>query len=483
MAFTSFGFGLFLPAAFFLYWSIPAKFRWMVLLAASYCFYLSWGVEYVLPLLFVTAVTYGCAVFMEKEGKKGRKRWLAASAVAVVLGLLLFYKYFNFLTASLAGALRAFRLNVNPITLKLVQPLGISFFSFQTVGYLVDVYKGRVPAERHIGKYALFVSFFPQILSGPIARANSLIPQLESPRAFRYDQATYGLKQMAWGYFKKLCVADLVGAYVDLVYGNLSGHRGFSLVIAALFYSLQIYCDFSGYTDIAIGAAKLFGIDLMVNFRSPYFSSSVKEFWSRWHISLSSWFRDYLYIPLGGNRKGKFRQQVNVLATFLVSGLWHGASWTFVLWGGLHGAAQVIENLSAKGGRKPEAESKRTAGWALRVCAVFLFVTSAWVFFRAQSIQDAAYVFRNMFSGLLSPISYVRAGCHALHINMFELIKLALVGLALFSFDFCALRRDPLAAISRLPLAARWAVYMSFTIFVLYLTPSASGSGFIYARF
>lgn len=479
MALTSWSYAIFLLAMFILHWIVPAKHRWIPLLAASFYFYLSWGAAYVFPILFIIAISYSCAVYMETK-EKGRKRAILIASLVIVLGILILFKYLGFFMSSITAILQLFAIPISPITLSLIQPIGISFFTFQTVGYLVDVYKGKVPAERHIGKYALFVSFFPQILSGPIARADSLIPQLKVDRRFSYDQATYGLKQMAWGLFKKLCIADTMGYYVDKVYGDLSHFRGLSLVIVMVFYSIQIYCDFSGYTDIAIGSAKLFGIDLMTNFRSPYFSASVKEFWSRWHISLSTWLRDYLYIPLGGNRRGEHRKQLNILITFLISGLWHGANWTFVIWGGLHGMVQCLENLAPK---KRISAEKRTIGRLLSVFVVFAFCTCAWVFFRASSVHDAIYVFRNMFSGFLAPAAYVKAGYKALNIDISTLIRLCLLIVPLFAYDFYALRNDPILSIGRLPLVGRWAIYLVFMFFIIYMMPLNSNSGFIYARF
>ncbi len=481
MALTTWAYAVFLAAAFILHWLIPVKYRWIPLLAASFWFYLSWGAQYVFPLIFVTAVTYICAMLMEARGGRGKRAVLIA-ALVVCFAPLIVFKYLGFFLASVTAALRLFTIEWNPFTLKLIQPIGISFFSFQTAGYLIDVYRGKSRAERHFGRYALFVSFFPQIVSGPIARSDSLLPQLEADRRFEYDRATYGLKQIAWGFFKKMCVADTLGYYVDRVYGNLSNFHGLSLVIVMVFYALQIYCDFSGYTDIAIGSAKLFGIDLMVNFKSPYFSASVREFWSRWHISLSTWFRDYLYIPMGGGRRGNLRKSINILITFLVSGLWHGANWTFVVWGGLHGAAQCVENIFTKTPRKRLSE-ERTAGWALKVIAVFAFATCAWVFFRAPSIQDGLYVFRNLFSGLTSPMAYVRTGYRALRLDVSTLIRFLFLVAPLVAFDFMALRKDPILAIGKLPLVGRWVVYLVFVVLTVYLMPQNSDTGFIYARF
>lgn len=330
MLYNSVAFAVFLPIVFLIYWAIPHKFRWVLLLVASYYFYMSWDPKYVFLILMTTAISYFAAIGLEKAGSR-KKKWIMTIAAVVCLGVLFFFKYFNFFSQSVIGFLNLFSLKLSPLTLKVILPVGISFYTFQTLSYVIDVYRGNVKAEHHFGYYAAFISFFPQLVAGPIERVNSLLPQIKAEHKFDYEKASYGIKMMIWGYFKKLVIADTLSQYVSVVYDNPRQYQGFSLVIATLFFAFQIYCDFSGYSDIAIGTAKLLGIDLTTNFKSPYFSQSVKEFWSRWHISLSTWFRDYVYIPLGGNRVGKIRHSLNLIITFLVSGLWHGANWTYVV--------------------------------------------------------------------------------------------------------------------------------------------------------
>lgn len=334
MLFNSFAFAIFLPIVFIFYWGFPHKYRWILMLVASYYFYMSWNPKYVVLILFTTIVSYVAARLIEKEESKRKKKFILVGTAILCLGVLFFFKYFNFVSESITRLLSIFAIQMNPITLKLLLPVGISFYTFQTLSYVIDVYRGDVPAEKHFGYYAVFISFFPQLVAGPIERTSNLLPQIKAKHEFNYDQATYGLKLMAWGYFKKIVIADTLSKYVSAVYDVPQNLTGFVLVLATLFFTLQIYCDFSGYSDIAIGTAKLLGINLMTNFKSPYFSQSIKEFWSRWHISLSTWFRDYIYIPLGGNRVGKIRHTMNLLITFLASGLWHGANWTFAVWGG-----------------------------------------------------------------------------------------------------------------------------------------------------
>jgi len=486
MSFNSWQFAVFLPVVFILYWVFPSKYKWVLLLAASYYFYLCLDFKYVAFLVISTAVTYIGAVFMEKCKNKNTKKKILTAGIIVVAGLLASLKYFNFFSSNITGILNIFALHLSPLTITLILPIGISFYTFQTIGYLIDVYRGKIPAEHHFGKYALFVSFFPQIMSGPIGRADSLLPQLDAPQHFSYDKAMYGLKQIAWGYFKKLAIADVLGNSVDMVYGGLEGYRGFTILTVVLFYSLQIYCDFSGYTDIAIGTAKLFGIDLMTNFRSPYFSASVKEFWSRWHISLSSWLRDYIYIPLGGNRKGKFRQQINIMITFFISGLWHGANWTFVVWGGLHGLAQVFENVFLKDKTKESADGKITLHWILSVLAVFVFCSCAWVFFRANSFADAIFVFRNMFSGISNPYKYILDAQDYLGISRNGFFSLAYAICLLFAYDFFNRNKDLISIISGWKKWKQGIIYIVLVVSIFIIGaygPSYSAADFIYFKF
>ena len=348
MLFNSFAFAMFLPVVFIIYWVLPKKFQWIVILISSYYFYMSWNVKYVFLILLTTMVSYVTAVLLEKEESSRLRKLYLAAAFFVCLSVLFFFKYFNFVSESIAAVVQQFSVSYSPFMINVLLPVGISFYTFQTLAYVVDVYRGGVKAEHHLGKYAAFISFFPQLVAGPIERTENLLPQIKRENIFDYGQASYGLKLMAWGFFKKIVVADTLAVYVDTVYNNLQNYKGMVLAIATVFFTIQIYCDFSGYSDIAVGCAKLFGINLMSNFKSPYFSFSVKEFWSRWHISLSTWFRDYVYIPLGGNRVSRRRHGLNLLVTFLVSGLWHGAAWTYVIWGGVNGGFQVLSKMTEK---------------------------------------------------------------------------------------------------------------------------------------
>lgn len=333
MLFNSIKFAIFFPIVFALYWIWPRRFRWMLLLMSSYYFYMSWNVKYALLIFITTVVSYAAGIFLERTTIQKEKRIILIVSLIICLGILFVFKYLGFVFESISNLFSFFSIQVHPVTLNLILPVGISFYTFQTLGYVIDVYKGKITAEKNFGYYATFVSFFPQLVAGPIERTENLLPQIKTEHTFKESEGLLGTQYIILGLYKKV-IADTLAFHADIVFEDIYNYEGFALLLATFFFSVQIYCDFSGYSDIARGTAKLFGIELMENFRSPYFSRSVKEFWKRWHISLSTWFKDYVYIPLGGNRCSKIRQRFNMIATFLVSGLWHGANWTFVMWGG-----------------------------------------------------------------------------------------------------------------------------------------------------
>ena len=483
MLFNSFTFAIFLPIVFLIYWALPHKWRWIVLFVSSYYFYMSWNVKYVVLILFTTFISYACAIALERvEGKKKKKILILATLVAS-LGCLFFFKYFNFTSESIANILGCFAIKVHPVTLNLLLPVGISFYTFQTLGYVIDVYRGEVKAEKNFGKYATFIAFFPQLVAGPIERTKNLMPQILAEHKFDYQKAAAGLRLMAWGFFKKIVIADTLAVSVDTVYDSLGVYKGFPLLMASVLFSIQIYCDFAGYSDIAIGTAKLFGIDLMKNFDSPYFSTSVRDFWNRWHISLSSWLRDYIYIPLGGNRVSKGRNAFNLMATFLISGLWHGANWTYVVWGGIHGFAQVVEKFLFKIKKKDKNQKPGGIKWWCSVFVTFVFATFAWVFFRAETIGDAFYVLENMFYGITNPAQYVSQITTYLGMDKLTLVGMVIsIGLLLV-FDYCSLTRDVLEKLKEKKIAIRWIVYVVFVLFLIFNIPATSGQEFIYFQF
>jgi len=481
MLFNSLSFAIFLPIVFILYWLLPHRFRWVLLLIASYYFYMSWNIKYVVLILATTVVSYVTAILLERTENLHSKKLYLAIAATISLGILFFFKYFNFFQENVIALFNQFAIQLHPTTLNLLLPVGISFYTFQTMSYVIDVYKGAVPAEHHFGKYATFISFFPQLVAGPIERTSNLLPQINAEHHFDYDKAAYGMKLMTWGFFKKLVIADVLAAYVDKIYDAPSKFYGFPLVLATFFFAFQIYCDFSGYSDIAIGCAKLLDIDLMQNFRSPYFSSSIKEFWSRWHISLSTWFKDYVYIPLGGNRRGKFRTNLNLITTFLVSGLWHGANWTFVIWGGIHGALQIVEKSLFR-----KKETKRfTFTWILRVLIVFLLCCFAWIFFRANTLRDAYLVITHLFTGIEHPISYFIDGIYAtygMNVSKATIISSLLPILVLALYDFFSLKTDVIQWISSKHLVIRYGVYMAMLLYIMLFKASGEAS-FVYFQF
>lgn len=473
MLFNSLTYAIFLPCIFLLYWIIPGKYRWVLLFLASYFFYMSWNVKYVVLIATTTLMSYLCAIAIEKTDKVASKRIAMVTALVISLGILYVFKYFNFSVDLLT---RFIPLDIKRLNFLL--PVGISFYIFQTLSYVIDVYKGEVKAEKNLGIYATFVAFFPQLVAGPIERTSNLMPQIKGERWFDYETATYGIRLILWGLYKKMVIADNLAIWVDQVYGDVRGYKGLSLVIASFFFSLQIYCDFSGYSDIARGSAKLLNIELMENFKSPYYSSSIREFWSRWHISLSTWFKDYVYIPLGGNRVSKCRNIFNNMITFLVSGLWHGANMTFVLWGGLHGAGQACENMT--GIRKKE---KRDFIWVIRVLLVFVFVTFAWIFFRASSISDAIYVIGNLFSGVTDIKDYLITGAHALGIGKAAALKtVVLYMIPLMVYDYISLSCDICEWIGKRNIVLRY-VYVCLLAIAVLTFGYVGQSTFVYFQF
>lgn len=368
-----------------LYFMITPRWRTFLLFAASYYFYMCWKPEYIFLILGSTMIDFIAAKkIYHSDTDKRRKMWLFVS-LASNLSVLFLFKYFNFLSENVTNILNSFNVFYEQPVYDLLLPVGISFYTFQTLSYSVDVYRGKLKPENSFMRFALFVSFFPQLVAGPIERATHLLPQFKKSYSFEYHRVVSGLRLILWGFFKKVVIADNLALLVDQVFNNPGGQNGLTFAIATYFFAFQIYCDFSGYSDIAIGSARILGFDLMQNFRQPYLSKSIKEFWGRWHISLSTWFRDYVYIPIGGNRAVKWRWYYNLLITFLISGLWHGANWTFVIWGAFHGVLLILGIELVKYIKPPSTN----LGKALRIIIVFHLVTLAWVFFRAESIQSA----------------------------------------------------------------------------------------------
>lgn len=397
MLFNSLEFLLFLPMVVLLYYLTPHKFRWVLLLAASYFFYMQWEATYALLILFSTVVDYGVAFFIHRNTSRFKKRLGLGISLCTNLGLLAVFKYYNFFRDELEQLLVQYDLASTFPALSLLLPVGISFYTFQTLSYTLDVYYGKQQPEKHFGIFALYVSFFPQLVAGPIERFSHLGNQLKERHALSYTNIAKGCRLILIGLFVKMGIADNVSPYVEEIYADPTGHNSVSILIGLCFYSLQIYADFYGYSIIAVGAAKLLGIDLMDNFKAPYFSHSITEFWKRWHISLTGWFRQYLYYPLGGNRVKEYRWLFNILMVFIVSGFWHGANWTFIVWGLVHGLLYLLEHYSRK------IKGLDTAQWpawlkALSTVKTFVLVTIAWVFFRSQNLNQVYDVFTSLTS-------------------------------------------------------------------------------------
>lgn len=473
MVYNSFLFIVVFPVIFFLYYLIPARLKnWrnVFLLITSYALYISWKPICVFILLGVTLITYYGGLIIEKQGddNKRKTRILWVFSLLSLLPLIIF-KYYNFLNSSIADILTLIGIQFHIAGLNWAIPVGISFFTFQSVGYIFDVYNRRIKAEYNFLEYALFISFFPSILSGPINKASLVLPQIKNLRAyFDYDKAVEGLKYLLWGMFMKVVVADRVALYVDMVFPSYNSYSGLTCFVASLFYTIQIYADFAGYSLMALGVGKVLGFELTENFRRPYFAVSVTDFWRRWHISLSTWLKDYVYIPLGGSRCSKLRNYWNIFVTFLVSGIWHGANWTFIVWGIWHGLFQIIE--------KAIGQQKCEYGWfgrALKILITFLLVNFAWIFFRMPSIEDACLFIQRIFDFNL-PIT----------LEVIPNLPFTIGGLLILLFkdlrDECF--SDRFSLLNNKNRMIRWISYI--VILVIIVTSGVLGSDqFIYANF
>lgn len=482
MSFTSFSFIPFLALAAFFSYKLRIRARNALLLICSFLFYGLYGAEYLPFLSFSVLLTYFAARFIERSQGAGRRAWLAA-ALCLNLGMLFVFKYLGFFAASAERVFAALGMEAQLPEPGLILPVGISFFVFQTTGYLMDVYRGKYGAERSFVDYALFASFFPSLISGPISRADKMLPQYKAKNPFSYENIKSGALQFVWGAFKKMVIADRLAVLVNTAYAAPEEFTGFQLLFAALCYSVQIYCDFSAYSDMAIGAGRILGFRLPKNFDCPYLAVSMQDFWRRWHISLSTWFRDYLYFPLGGSRKGKQRGYLNVILVFLVSGLWHGAAATFVIWGLLHGGMQVLGKIL-----KPYRDKLRGLlhigedGRLLhlfRILLTFAMVTAAWVFFRADSVSEALLVLGKIIS---EPFSF--AAVTALGLSLRQLVVLLFAVLLLSFADFYGAGR--LAKKINRSYAPRAAVYIALLCAIILFGHYGAGfdpMDFVYFKF
>lgn len=434
MLFNSLHFLIFFPIVTITYYLLPHKYRWILLLISSYYFYMVWRPIYIVLIIISTIIDYLVSIFIYKTHKKTTKKALLLVSLLTNLGILFLFKYLGFFTEFI----NLFR-QENFDVIYLILPMGISFYTFQTLSYTIDVFRGQRKPEYHLGYFALYVTFFPQLVAGPIERSDRLIPQFKNKITFTPTNLEEGLYRMSWGFFKKVLIADNLAIAVNHVYGNIEFMSGFSILFATVFFAYQIYLDFSGYSDIAIGAAKILGIDLMENFKRPYLSTSLRDFWSRWHISLTSWFKDYVYIPLGGSKRGRSRTYINILIVFLISGLWHGASFMFIIWGSIHGIYQLYERLTEKT-RQKIWQFIRLDGTLVQTFVkwsiTMLVVGVAWVFFRANGLYEISIIFDKIsydlmnnftFSSLYNGLTSTRIDRYRFIVIVFAIIILEIV--------------------------------------------------------
>ncbi|MCC6579330.1 MAG: MBOAT family protein [Phycisphaeraceae bacterium] len=487
MTFTSVTFAVFFTLVFTAYWTLRRRtFQNVLLLAVSYFFYGWWDWRFCGLMALSSAIDYGCSLALDRtERPAARKAWLVLS-LATNLGLLGFFKYFNFFADSLQAMTDSIGWTLHPVTLRIVLPVGISFYTFQTLSYTIDVYRREIRATKNFVDFFAFVSFFPQLVAGPIERASALLPQFEQPRSFNAGDATDGSRQMLWGVFKKMVLADNLAGVVDPVFASWHQQPGPMLALATVCFAFQIYCDFSAYSDIAQGSAKLLGIRLMRNFAYPYFSQSVAEFWRRWHISLSTWFRDYVYLPLGGGHVSRARRLANVLATFLLSGLWHGAAWQFVAWGGVNGVAMMP---TIRGKRSGARQAEQTPGgdqliprftvlW--RMGMTFTLICLAWVFFRAASLSQALSILGRMAHDAVQPAAYKLAAATVYWTPGLPATLILLAGFVLV--EWLQRRKLHVLDLAAWPRLARWSIYTMLFWSLFLLSPAKSGQ-FIYCQF
>ena len=429
MNFNSLQFLIFLPVVLGLYWLTPQKVRWVLLLAASYYFYMSWNAWLVFLIAGTTLVSYLAGIAIERTEKRSVRRLFLVLTLVVCIGILIFFKYFNFLLGSVISFLNLFALDIKSFSLDLILPIGISFYTFQTLSYVIDVYRGTVKAEKHLGYYALFVSFFPQLVAGPIERPGDLIPQLKAKHRLNREDTFCGLRIMAVGFFYKCVVADFVATYVNNAFFNAEGANALSVLLAGFLFTVQMYCDFAGYSEIATGAARMMGIHLSRNFYRPYMSKSYSDFFRRWHITLTRWFTDYIYIPLGGNRRGPVRRVFNTFVVFALCGLWHGANWTYVVWGLYAGFFMSLEALV----KRPVGALLRKVGvnvggrlfTAIRVVGMYVILIPAGIIFRANDLQHAGVLLSKLLTDFGFGAEYFSAAMTNLGLDVSSALILA----------------------------------------------------------
>lgn len=479
MLFNSFDFILFFIVVVFLHYTLPHKCRWIMLLIASCIFYMGWRAELIVLILFSTLINWGISLLIDKY--RNRAKGLLVLSIIINFGLLFIFKYMMFINHTFMALYKHMCWNYPINDFNIILPMGISFYTFQAASYTIDIYRNSYKPEKNYFKFTLFVTFFPQLVAGPIERADRLLNQLFTKKNFNVNNFSDGIKLMIMGYFKKIVIADRSAVLVNSVFNNCTEYMGLSYIIAVLFFTFQIYGDFSGYSDIARGCGKILGIELMYNFDRPYFSKSIKEFWRRWHISLSSWLRDYVYIPLGGSRCSVTRKYFNIMVTFLASGLWHGANWTYVLWGALHGLYQVIGDIKDR--LIPKRDNLIINSF--RMIITFILVVFAWIFFRANTISDCFYIISNLFNDVtrITDIQYVYEIINNMGLQMFEILLVTGAISILFLSEIISCKMDIHKLIDKAPFVFRFAYYYILVIIIFGMGVFSGGGQFIYFQF
>ena len=487
MLFNSLTFLIFLVCILSLYYILPYKYKWYLLLIGSCIFYMAWRIEFIFLILFSSFFNYYIGLLIEKYENKSKT--ILTTGLIINFLILFIFKYSIFINHSFMSIYNYFNISYPIKDFDIVLPMGISFYTFQATSYTIDIYRKRYKAEKNILKVTLYIMFFPQLVAGPIERADNLLNQLFLNHKFNIYNISMGIKIMLIGYFKKIVIADRIAILVNTVYNSPYDYNGISFIIATIFFAIQLYCDFSGYSDIAIGCAKLFNINLMENFKSPYFSKSIKEFWTRWHISLSTWFKDYLYIPLGGNRKGIIRTYFNLMITFLVSGIWHGANWTFILWGGLNGFYQIIGDLKNRFLKSINFNIKNkyinSFFNIFRILITFSLICFSLIFFRANTVKDAFYIINNLFSDIqnVNNIQYLYNISTQLGLNIFEILMATTCMIILFIIEIFEYKQRIYITLNKLPFIIRFIFYYIITIIILSMGVFSNAGQFIYFQF
>ena len=488
MKFNTLHFLVFFPVVTTLYYILPHRWRWILLLAGSYLYYMSWNPRYIVVLLVVTAIGYVTGLWLTRETALKSRRLILILSLFMLLGILFFFRYFNQASRLLESVLRVLTGTDLLPNMHVLLPLGISFFTLQAISYIIDTYRGSVRSEKHAGIFSLFMAFFPHVTAGPIAKANHLLPQFSEPHAVDYEKIVSGLQRMAWGFFKKLVIADRLALLVNPVYAEPSSYTGFALILATYAFAFQIYCDFSGYADIAIGMAGVMGFQLQENFQQPYYARSIVDFWRRWHITLSNWLRDYIFYPLTRSiQRSRMRSKAFLgqflppMLTMLVSGLWHGASWTFLVWGALHGLFMVISLLMSRQKYRLHLPFMLppyiSAG--LKIFATFNLVSFAWIFFRSNTITDAVYIVSHLFVNPSLPSSLYKVAPG----GWYEW-TIALLAILLMEAVYWMKERNGnfRTLIRRQPAWLRWSAYYGLVV-IIFMFGKFEATDFIYSRF